>query len=130
MDGNGRWAQAKALPRIAGHKEGAESLRVILKASAEFGVKYLTVYAFSTENWQRPQEEVDFLMDLFAQTIEAEMSELMANEVKVNFLGRLNKFSTELFAKMTAMMEKTKNNKRPPKTGCGSAKSSAGSRKA
>ncbi|MFH1361359.1 MAG: isoprenyl transferase [bacterium] len=112
MDGNGRWAQAKALPRIAGHKEGAESLRVILKASAEFGVKYLTVYAFSTENWQRPQEEVDFLMDLFAQTIEAEMSELMANEVKVNFLGRLNKFSTELFAKMTAMMEKTKNNKR------------------
>src|SRR3989339_474306 len=112
MDGNGRWAQAKGLPRIAGHKEGAESVRAILKACAEFGVKYLTVYAFSTENWQRPQEEVDFLMDLFMQTIDSEIDDLMANSVKLNFLGRLEQFSLALQQRMKDSMETTKNNSR------------------
>lgn len=112
MDGNGRWAQAKGLSRIAGHKEGAESVRVILKACAEFGVKHLTVYAFSTENWRRPKEEVDFLMGLFLQTIEDEIDELMKNSVKLNFLGRLEQFSLELQKSMQVSMQKTQNNQR------------------
>ena len=111
MDGNGRWAKKRNRPRIFGHKEGAESLRAVLKGCAELGVKYLTVYAFSTENWGRPQDEVDFLMNLFSSTIDREMDELMKNGVKLKFLGRLNKFSAELQKKMSAAMEKTKDNK-------------------
>ena len=112
MDGNGRWAEGRGLPRIAGHQEGTESLREVLKACSEIGVKYLTVYAFSTENWQRPQDEVDFLMDLFAQKIEAEKEELMENKVKVNFLGRLDRFSADLRGRMEAMMAETAKNKK------------------
>lgn len=112
MDGNGRWARKRGLPRIAGHREGAESVRAILKACAEFGVKYLTVYAFSTENWGRPKEEVSFLMALFAKTIDREMKELMKNKVRLKFLGRLDKFSPGLKKKMLEAMEKTKDNQR------------------
>lgn len=112
MDGNGRWAKKRGFPRIAGHKEGAESVRAVLKACGEFGVKYLTVYAFSTENWGRPRDEVDFLMGLFAQTIDREIDDLMKNSVRLNFLGRLDKFSPALQKKMQAAMEKTKNNPR------------------
>ena len=110
MDGNGRWARERGLPRIAGHREGAESLRTVLRATREFGVKYLTVYAFSTENWQRPQDEVGFLMNLFAETIEREIDELMENRVKLNFLGRLSKFSPRLQKRMKEAMERTKGN--------------------
>ncbi len=70
MDGNGRWAKKRGLPRIEGHRRGAESLKEAVKACMEFGVKYLTVYAFSTENWSRPKEEVDFLMELLLLTID------------------------------------------------------------
>jgi undecaprenyl diphosphate synthase len=112
MDGNGRWAKKRFLPRIAGHKEGAESVRAVLKAGAEFGVKYLTVYAFSTENWGRPQDEVDFLMRLFSQTIDREIDELMKNQVRLKYLGRLEKLSDELQKKMAAAMEQTKDNNR------------------
>jgi undecaprenyl diphosphate synthase len=112
MDGNGRWAKERGLPRIAGHREGSESVRAVLKGCVEFGVKYLTVYAFSTENWQRPKEEVDFLMDLFCQTIEAEIEELDANGVKLQFLGRLSKFNPELREKMKKAMERTSKNKK------------------
>lgn len=112
MDGNGRWAKERGLPRIAGHREGSESLREVLKACAEFGVKYLTVYAFSTENWRRPRDEVDFLMNLFSETIDREIDELMANRVKLNFLGRISKFSPKLQEKMKEAMEKTKKNDR------------------
>lgn len=112
MDGNGRWAKQRGLPRIAGHKEGAESLRTALKACAEFGVKYLTVYAFSTENWGRPREEVDFLMNLFSQTIDREIDELMKNKVRLRFLGQLEKFSNALQKKMRGAMEKTRDNDR------------------
>jgi len=110
MDGNGRWAKQRNRPRIFGHKEGAESVRAILKGCAELGVKYLTVYAFSTENWGRPQDEVDFLMNLFSSTIDREMDELMKNGVKLQFLGRLAKFSPELQKKMQGAMDKTKDN--------------------
>ncbi|MDI6732188.1 MAG: isoprenyl transferase [Candidatus Margulisbacteria bacterium] len=112
MDGNGRWAKERSLPRIAGHKEGSESVRAVLKAAADFGVKYLTLYAFSTENWKRPKEEVAFLMELFMQTIENEIAELMENRVRLQFLGRLYQFSKELQASMRAAAERTKNNDR------------------
>lgn len=112
MDGNGRWAKQRGLPRVAGHREGAESLREVLKVCAEIGVKYLTVYAFSTENWQRPQEEVDFLMSLFSQTIDRELDELIKNRVRLQFLGRLEKFSDSLRKKMEEAMQKTKSGDR------------------
>lgn len=112
MDGNGRWAKQRGLPRIMGHREGAESVRAVLKACAECGVKYLTLYAFSTENWQRPADEVDFLMNLFSETIDREVDELMANKVRLQFLGRLSQFSSLLQQKMKEAMERTKNNDR------------------
>jgi undecaprenyl diphosphate synthase len=111
MDGNGRWAKKRGLPRIAGHKRGGDSLKAVLKAAAELGVKYLSVYAFSTENWGRPKAEVDFLMGLFSQTIDRQMEELMENEVRLRFLGRLDKLSAPLQKKMQAAMEKTRENK-------------------
>ena len=110
MDGNGRWAKQRKLPRIAGHKQGAESLREAVITCAELGVKYLTVYAFSTENWRRPQEEVDFLMGLFAQSIDNRMGELIKNNVRLRFLGRLQDFSPELQQKMKSAMEKLVHN--------------------
>jgi undecaprenyl diphosphate synthase len=112
MDGNGRWAKERGLPRIAGHREGSESVRAVLKACAEFGVKHLTLYAFSTENWRRPQEEVGFLMELFSRTIDREIEELMKNRVKLRFLGRLAKFSSSLRKKMEQAMERTEKNDR------------------
>ena len=112
MDGNGRWAKERGLPRIAGHKEGAESFRAVLKACVEFGVKYLSVYAFSTENWKRPKEEVDFLMQLFMETVDREIDELAEEGVKVNFFGRLDRFSPEMQQKMKATVERTKKNNR------------------
>ena len=90
MDGNGRWAQKRRLPRIEGHRRGATSLKEAVKACREFGVKYLTVYAFSTENWKRPKEEVSFLMRLLSLTIDREIDELDRNNVKVRFLGRIS----------------------------------------
>lgn len=112
MDGNGRWAKQRHQPRIFGHKEGAESVRHVLKACAELGVKYLTVYAFSTENWGRPRAEVDFLMGLFSQLIDREVTELMKSGVKLQFLGRLHQFSPDLQDKIRTAMDKTKGNKR------------------
>ena len=107
MDGNGRWAKKRGLPRIAGHKEGAESLRAVLRAAGELGVEYVTVYAFSTENWGRPKEEVDFLMGLLSMTIDRELDELVKKGIRVRFLGRLSKFSPDLQKKMRLAMEKT-----------------------
>jgi undecaprenyl diphosphate synthase len=110
MDGNGRWAKERGLPRTAGHKEGGESLRAILRAAGEIGVKYLTVYAFSTENWRRPKQEVDFLMKFFSETIDRELRDLKDNRVRVNFFGRLSRFSPLLQEKMKEVAEKTKKN--------------------
>jgi len=87
MDGSGRWAINKRLPRILGHKRGAEILREIVVASKDIGVKYLTVYSFSTENWQRPKDEVDGLMILFAEVLEQELPGLLENDVKLNLVG-------------------------------------------
>jgi len=112
MDGNGRWAQKRGLPRVAGHRMGAESMRSIVKACVEFGVKYLTVYAFSTENWKRPQEEVQFLMGLLSDAINKEVDELHANGVKIRFLGHLSDLLPELREKINFAQEKTKGNTR------------------
>lgn len=110
MDGNGRWAKKRGLPRVAGHKVGADSLKDIVKACAEIGVKHLTVYAFSTENWERPKEEVDFLMGLFSDSLKNRVKEIVANNVRLRFLGRLSAFKKELRDKMFEVMENTKDN--------------------
>ena len=96
MDGNGRWAKKRHLPRIAGHKEGAEALRRTIKACLEFGVRYLSVYAFSTENWSRPEDEVSFLMGFFKQLINREIPELKKQGVRVRVLGDLAPLSSDL----------------------------------
>ena len=87
MDGNRRWAKKRLLPSAAGHKKGVEALRATLKACAKFNVKYLTVYAFSTENWKRDKEEVEFLMSLLAKTIVKEVPEFIDNDIKLTFIG-------------------------------------------
>ncbi|KAF0134021.1 MAG: undecaprenyl diphosphate synthase [Candidatus Saganbacteria bacterium] len=112
MDGNGRWAKKRMLPRAAGHKKGVDALREIVKACNEIGVKHLTVYAFSTENWARPKEEVTALMNLFMEAINNEIKKLHKNDVRIRFLGRIDGFSKNLKEKMVEAMELTKNNKR------------------
>ncbi|MBR1605271.1 MAG: isoprenyl transferase [Alphaproteobacteria bacterium] len=87
MDGNGRWASKRGLPRSVGHKKGAEVVKEITKAVAEKGIKYLTLYAFSTENWQRSAEEVSFLMSLLRQYLKTDLQELKENQVRVRFIG-------------------------------------------
>jgi len=110
MDGNGRWARQRGMPRIEGHRRGAASLKEAVKTCAEIGVKYLTVYAFSTENWNRPDAEVSFLMTLFSQTIDREVEELNKNNVRLNFLGQLDRFSPDLQRKMKTSTEKLAKN--------------------
>lgn len=96
MDGNRRWAKKKMLPSAAGHKKGVEALRATLKACAKFGIKYLTVYAFSTENWNRPKEEVDFLMSLLAKTIASEVPEFIEKDIKLTFIGDRTSLSKDI----------------------------------
>lgn len=110
MDGNGRWAKKRGLPRIEGHRRGAASLKEAVKSCVEFGVKYLTVYAFSTENWKRPKEEVGFLMNLLLLTIDREIDELHKNGIKLRFLGRIGMLPEKLQKKIKAAEEKTQNN--------------------
>ena len=110
MDGNRRWAKEKNLPSAMGHKKGVEALKATLKACYKFGVKYLTVYAFSTENWNRKPEEVTFLMDLLANTIKNELKELHENGVVINFIGDLTKLNPKLQKILYDAMDYTKNN--------------------
>lgn len=110
MDGNRRWARLHNLPSAVGHKKGADSLKAALKACHKFGVKYLTVYAFSTENWNRNPEEVNYLMELFALTIKNELDELHKNQVVIRFIGDLSKLNKKLQKKFNEAVEKTKNN--------------------
>ena len=91
MDGNGRWAEARGLPRTAGHEEGAKSVREIVKASRELGVKVLTLYSFSTENWQRPQEEVTALMNLLKRYVMEERKEILDNGIRLNAIGQIDR---------------------------------------
>lgn len=96
MDGNGRWAREHGHERIYGHKKGVETVRRITEAAAEAGVRYLSLYAFSEENWGRPKQEVDYLMHLMMDTISAEVEALIANGVRVHFLGNLERLSSAL----------------------------------
>jgi len=112
MDGNGRWAQKRKLPRMEGHRRGAISLKEAVKACVEFGVKYLTVYAFSTENWKRPKKEVGFLMKLLSSTIEREMDDLKKNKIRVRFLGRISMLPEDLRNKIRSAENKTEGNSR------------------
>lgn len=110
MDGNRRWAKERNLPSAFGHKKGVDSLKNIMRACDDFGVKYLTVYAFSTENWNRKKEEVDFLMDLLGQTIKNELKEMHENGVVINFIGDLTKLSPKLQEILAEAVDTTKNN--------------------
>ncbi len=110
MDGNRRWAKERLLPSMMGHKKGVEALKKTTRACNDLGVKYLTVYAFSTENWNRKKEEVDFLMDLFVSTLTNELAELHDNNVKMNFIGNLAQLSPKLQEVIKNSKEKTKNN--------------------
>jgi undecaprenyl diphosphate synthase len=112
MDGNGRWAKARGLPRQAGHRAGVENLRRLLRACVEFGIRILTVYAFSTENWGRPEQEVRGLMNILETVIEREFEELNANEVQLRHLGSLEGLSPELQRKVRSAVERTRNNDR------------------
>lgn len=110
MDGNRRWAKEHNLPTIMGHKKGVESLKNIVKTCHKFGIKYLTVYAFSTENWNRDQAEVDYLMELFALTIKNELKELHSNNIVLKFVGDLSRLNTKLQKIFSDAEEKTKSN--------------------
>ena len=112
MDGNGRWAQQKGELRIFGHTSGVESVREALSAAGEIGVKYLTLYAFSTENWNRPKEEVDALMDLLVKSISAEIESLHKNEVRLKTIGDISNLPLSCQNALTEAVEKTSNNKK------------------
>jgi undecaprenyl diphosphate synthase len=112
MDGNGRWALQRGLPRLAGHKAGTENLRRVIRASVEFGVKYLTIYAFSTENWGRPPEEVKGLMYILEDVIDRELNELHKEGVQLRHIGRLERLAPSLQEKVLDAIDVTKNNER------------------
>lgn len=112
MDGNGRWAISRGLPRLAGHKAGTENLRRIIRATAEFGIKYLTIYAFSTENWGRPTEEVQGLMGILQDVIDRELNELHQEGVQLRHIGRLERLDPKIQAKVLKAIELTRNNEK------------------
>lgn len=112
MDGNGRWAKSRGLPRLAGHRAGTENLRRIIEACIEFGIKYLTIYAFSTENWGRPVEEVQGLMRLFEDVIDKELQELYDQGVQMRHIGRLDRLKPAFREKVLRAVEYTTGNSR------------------
>jgi undecaprenyl diphosphate synthase len=111
-DGNGRWAQARGLPVLAGHEAGADTVKARLRDAAEFGIDELTVYSFSTENWNRPKAEVDGLMAMFAERIDRETPELDEEGVRMRFVGRREGLDAELVRRMDWAEEKTGANER------------------
>lgn len=112
MDGNGRWALSRGLPRLAGHRAGTENLRRIIEACVEFHIKYLTIYAFSTENWGRPYEEVQGLMKIFENVIDRELQELHDQGVQLRHIGRLDRLKPAFRKKVLHAIDYTKDNNR------------------
>lgn len=110
MDGNGRWAKKRGLPRIAGHNEGVESVRDAVEACGQLGVKCLTLYAFSTENWKRPKDEVSMLMRLLMRALRDETDKLYQNNVRVNAIGEISSLPQEVQDELFDAIEKTKHN--------------------
>jgi undecaprenyl diphosphate synthase len=112
MDGNGRWALNRGLPRLAGHKAGTENLRRVIRTSVEFGIKVLTIYAFSTENWGRPPEEVQGLLQILEDVIDRELAELHQEGVQLRHIGRLERLAPRLQEKVRQAIQLTRNNDR------------------
>lgn len=110
MDGNGRWAEKRGLPRIMGHKVGVESVRSVVRAAKKVGVKYLTLYTFSSENWQRPPDEVSYLMYMLKSLLIKEVDELNRQGVRIKAIGRLNMLGREVLNALNYAMNKTKGN--------------------
>ena len=110
MDGNGRWARKRFMPRVAGHARGLESVRAVVKACVERGVEYLTLFAFSSENWRRPQDEVSFLMQLFMKALRKEVTRLDHNEIRLRVVGDMTRFDPELVRIIRESEEKTAGN--------------------
>lgn len=102
MDGNGRWAKKRMLPRVAGHRKGLEAVRAIVRCCAEDGVEFLTLFAFSSENWRRPADEVSFLMQLFVRALEQEVADLHKNNIRLKVVGDLDQFETALVSNIQA----------------------------
>jgi len=111
MDGNGRWAQERGLPRMAGHRAGTENLRTIIRASTALGIEYLTLYAFSTENWSRPKAEITGLMHILSEVIDREIGELHAEGARIKHIGHLDALSKSLQEKVRGAIELTKDNR-------------------
>src|ERR1700687_2701294 len=112
MDGNGRWAKKRFLPRVAGHRRGVEAVREVVKACIEQGVEYLTLFAFSSENWRRPPEEVSFLMQLFLRSLEQEIGKLDSNGIRFQVVGDLAAFDPRILEHIRRGEELTRGNKR------------------
>jgi undecaprenyl diphosphate synthase len=110
MDGNGRWAKQRFMPRVAGHQRGVEALREVVKACRERGVEYLTVFAFSSENWRRPADEVSFLMTLFLKMLEREVAKLHQNNIRLKIIGDRSRFDDKLKQSMQDAEQLTANN--------------------
>ncbi len=109
MDGNGRWAKKRGLPRSMGHKKGAETVKKITRAAGDLGVKYLTLYAFSTENWNRSKEEVDGLMKLLREHLDSDLKEFKENNVRIRFIGERDMLAEDIAAKMEKLEKDTEN---------------------
>jgi undecaprenyl diphosphate synthase len=118
MDGNGRWATQRFMPRVAGHSKGVDAVRTMVEACIEQGVSYLTLFAFSSENWRRPEEEVSILMRLFMTALEREVNRLHANDICLKIVGDLSRFSPTLQDKIQEGVKKTANNRRLTVTVC------------
>jgi undecaprenyl diphosphate synthase len=112
MDGNGRWARLRHLPRVAGHRKGTDAVRAAVRFCAERGVEYLTLFAFSSENWRRPPEEVSFLMDLFVNALEQEVAKLHENDIRFRVIGELSRFSARIQTLIAQAQRLTEANKR------------------
>jgi len=110
MDGNGRWATKKGMPRSFGHRAGVNALREVVKLCVELGIKYLTVYAFSTENWKRPRDEINMLMELLVEYLNKEIEELCANNVKINPMGIISELPPQAQEAVTMAVQRTKGN--------------------
>ena len=118
MDGNGRWATQRYMPRVAGHSKGVDAVRTIVEACVEQGIGYLTLFAFSSENWRRPEEEVSILMRLFMTALEREVNKLHANHICLKVVGDLSRFSEALQERIREAEHKTKHNSRLTVTIC------------
>lgn len=112
MDGNGRWAKARHLPRVAGHKRGAEAVRATVRAAAEMGLQALTLYAFSSENWRRPEDEISDLKGLLRHYLLNELEEIHQNDIRVKVIGDYNRFGPELVTMLEDAIARTANNRR------------------